>query len=393
MCADAFVRFYTGTFGQSIVFRFLSKGKGWWTMKKVLKFIGLVLLVLVFVVGALIGYLTIDEYKPDDIEDIEINGNAGEEIALSTDNTIMTWNIGYGALGDNADFFMDGGKHVYSSDKNRVKENLSAIAAEISKVDPDILYLQETDRSASRSYFIDEFQTICDCVTSKVAGGQNVFTPNFKVAFVPLPVPPIGKVYAGIGAMSAYKLDSAQRFALPCPFTWPLRTMNLKRCLEVMRAPIKDSDKELVMINLHLEAYDEGEGKVAQTNMLKETMLSEIEKGNYVIVAGDFNQTFSNTDASMYPTLEGMWESGPINEEEFGDKIKFYADSSVPTCRSLDKVLIEATEKDPQHFQYYMLDGYIVSTNVEVKEVKTLDLGFKNSDHNPVVLRFSLKAE
>ena len=193
--------------------------------------------------------------------------------------------------------------------------------------------------------------------------------------------------------MSAYKLSSAQRYALPCPFTWPLRTINLKRCLEIMRAPINGSDKELVLINLHLEAYDEGEGKIAQTNMLKEIMQGEVEKGNYVIVAGDFNQTFSNTDVSMYPCLEGMWESGLINEEEFGNSIEFYADNSVPTCRSLDRSLVDAPEKDPQHFQYYMLDGYIVSSNVEVKEVKTLDLGFKNSDHNPVVLNFVLKAE
>lgn len=362
-------------------------------MKKVLKVIGLILIVLLFVVGTLIGYLTIDEYKPADIEDLEMVGNEGEEITLSQEHTIMTWNVGYGALGDNADFFMDGGKKVYSSDKTRVGENLKAIAAKITEVNPEILYLQETDRSASRSYFIDEFQTIRDDVSAPVAQGQAVFAPNFKVAFVPLPIPPIGKVYAGIGTMSAYKLSSAQRYALPCPFTWPLRTINLKRCLEIMRAPINGSDKELVLINLHLEAYDEGEGKIAQTNMLKEIMQGEVEKGNYVIVAGDFNQTFSNTDVSMYPCLEGMWESGLINEEEFGNSIEFYADNSVPTCRSLDRSLVDAPEKDPQHFQYYMLDGYIVSSNVEVKEVKTLDLGFKNSDHNPVVLNFVLKAE
>ena len=362
-------------------------------MKKVLKFIALVFIVFVFVVASLIGYLTIDEYKPDEIEDLEMVGEAGEEIELGRESTIMTWNAGYGALGDNADFFMDGGKKVYSSDKERVQENLQAISDKIAEIDPDILYLQETDRSASRSYFIDEFETIRTSSEAAVTNGQCVFAPNFKVAFVPLPIPPIGKVYAGVGAMSKYKLDLAQRYALPCPFTWPLRTMNLKRCLEIMRAPVKNSDKELVLINLHLEAYDEGEGKIAQTNMLKEIMLNEIDRGNYVICAGDFNQTFSGTDISMYPVLEGMWKAGLINEEEFGDNIEFYADNSVPTCRSLDRALTDTAETDPQHFQYYMLDGYIVSKNVQVKEVKTLDLGFKNSDHNPVILNFTLIGE
>ena len=48
---------------------------------------------------------------------------------------------------------------------------------------------------------------------------------------------------------------------LPCPFSWPTRIANLKRCLLVERIPIADSDKELVLVNLHLEAYDDGEGK------------------------------------------------------------------------------------------------------------------------------------
>ncbi|MBE5831933.1 MAG: endonuclease/exonuclease/phosphatase family protein [Butyrivibrio sp.] len=362
-------------------------------MKKLLKFTGLFLIVLLFAAGSLLGYLTVDEYKPDGVEEIEITGEALAEISPGKESRMMIWNIGYGALGDNADFFMDGGRMVYSADEERVRENLRAISDKITEVNPDILFLEETDRSSSRSYFMDELQTIIDETDCAASKGQSTFAPNYKVAFVPLPIPPIGKVYAGLGTMSAYKLSSAERYALPCPFSWPLRTINLKRCLQVMRAPVSGSSKELVLINLHLEAYDEGEGKIAQTNMLKEIMLNEINKGNYVIAAGDFNQTFSNTDTSMYPCLEGMWESGIIDTGDFGSELDFYSDNTVPTCRSLDRVLIDAADKDPQHFQYYMLDGYIVSSNVEVKEVKTLDLGFKNSDHNPVVMRFELKAE
>ena len=46
-----------------------------------------------------------------------------------------------------------------------------------------------------------------------------------------------------------------------------------------MRLPIENSEKELVLINLHLEAYDDGEGKIAQTNMLKEIMKEKASKG------------------------------------------------------------------------------------------------------------------
>lgn len=47
-------------------------------------------------------------------------------------------------------------------------------------------------------------------------------------------------------------------------------------------------------------AYDDGEGKLAQTKMLSDLLQKEVEKGNYVIAAGDFNQSFSNVDTGAY---------------------------------------------------------------------------------------------
>ena len=358
-------------------------------LKNVLKVIGAILLILVFVVVTFVGYLTVDEYKPADVETIEIEGKSAGLIELQKENTILSWNVGYGALGDNADFFMDGGKMVNTADKERVTQNLSDIADCIDSVNPDILFLQELDRNSTRSSFIDEL-TALDTGSTNVLDYQTAFAPNYKVAFVPLPVPPIGKVLAGLATASKYQIDVAERYALPCPFTWPLRTINLKRCLQVMRAPVSGSDKELVLINLHLDAYDSGEGKIMQTNMLKNLLQSEVEKGNYVIAGGDFNQIFSNTDTSAYPQLDVDWKPGAIDVTEFGDDFVFATDSSVPTCRSLDRILVSAENKDPEHFQYYMLDGYIVSSNVEIGEITTLDLGFKASDHNPVVMKFTL---
>jgi hypothetical protein len=38
-----------------------------------------------------------------------------------------------------------------------------------------------------------------------------------------------------------------------------------------------------------------------------------------------------------------------------------------------------------------VIDGFIVSPNVTVDTVETLDFGFQNSDHNPVYITVSLK--
>ena len=38
-----------------------------------------------------------------------------------------------------------------------------------------------------------------------------------------------------------------------------------------------------------------------------------------------------------------------------------------------------------------MIDGFVVSDNIKVKNIETLDLGFIYSDHNPVAMEFVLK--
>lgn len=339
---------------------------------------------LLLIVVTVLGYLTMDEYNPDDVEKLEVENYGGKILKTDKPIRIMTWNIGYGALGDNADFFMDGGQMVNTATGERVRYNLDGMIDRIDEINPDILLIQEIDRNSTRSHFIDEYEYIKKNSGSFVAKNQSSFAYNFKVSFVPYPIPPIGKVEGGIATYSSYEIDDAKRIKLPCPFSWPIRTGNLKRCLQVMRMPIEGSEKELVLINLHLEAYDDGEGKIAQTNVLKELMSEELNKGNYVIAGGDFNQVFSNIDTSGYPVLENNWEAGAIDVAEFGDDFQFVTDVSNPTCRSLGEVYADAQDKSPEAFQYYVIDGFIVSGNIEVHNLRTHNTVFQYSDHNPV---------
>ena len=347
----------------------------------------IVLLVLVLAVG-LVGVLTIGEYRPDDVETIISSGGVDEaqaDLPAGGDQIrVVTWNIGYGALGDNADFFMDGGKGVMTADLDRVNENMDAIISGLQEFDPDIVLLQEVDLNSKRSHHVDETQMLRD----GLPGLDTTFAFNFKVPYVPYPLPPMGKVQSGLLLMSRYTMTGSERISLPCPFSWPIRTCNLKRCLMANRIPVADSDKELVVIDLHLEAYDSGEGKIAQTKALLSVLEEERAKGNYVIAGGDFNQLFSNVDASAYPVYEGKWQPGIIDAADFGDNWTLVMDPSVPTCRSLDQPLEGA---DLSNFQFYMIDGFIVSDNVEIKSVETKDMGFKATDHNPVVMDVVLK--
>lgn len=358
------------------------------TWQKVLRAILIIIICIALAFVAFLGFLTATEYRPADREALKVSGSSSSEISEGDQITAMTWNIGYGALGDNADFFMDGGSSVNTADKDRLNENMKGIIKEIQSVDPDVGFFQEVDKDSTRSHHVDESKML----RNALGGYDSTFATNFKVAWIPYPLPMIGKVNGGIETFSRYGIADATRIQLPCPFSWPVRLGNLKRCLAVNRVKLKDSDKELVLVNLHLEAYDNGEGKKKQTEMLRNVLQRETAKGNYVIAAGDFNQIFSSVD-NPYPVLDGMWKAGAIDTSSFNDSLQFCMDNSTPSCRSLDQALDTAKSRSPEDFQYYIIDGFIVSSNITVDSLQTQDLGFKNSDHNPVVIKLTLNEQ
>ena len=354
-------------------------------IKRILKAVDCVLICLLLLVALGLGVLTILEWRPKDTEEVSLDGaGTRKEISAGDELTVMIWNVGYGALGDNADFFMDGGTMVETASEQRVRENMKGITETMARISPDILFVQEIDRHSARSHFIDESVILRDTFPEMTSS----FANNFRAVYVPYPIPPIGQVDSGLLTMTSLDAASARRVQLPVPFSWPIRMANLKRCLLITRVPVQGTEKELVLINLHLEAYDDGTGKTLQTAMLKEIMQQEVSQGNYVIAGGDFNQLFSSVDAGLYPVREGMWTPGIIDVSDFGDSFRCLADAGVPTCRSLDQPYAGA---DAAGFQFYMIDGFIVSDHIQVQSLQTLDEQFVFTDHNPVVMRFVLE--
>ena len=350
-------------------------------MKKLLKVIGLLLLLVVVAAAGLIAYLTVTEYRPSAREAAPIPAASVEAKDFSGSTVrVLTYNTGYAGLGDNADFFMDGGKNVKATDEPRVRGNMAEIEALIAQTGADYTLLQEVDLDSARTYGIDQISTyFLD------TGLNATYALNYCCAFVPFPLPPIGKVNSGVETLSPYDFAESERVALPCPFSWPVSTANLKRCLLVSRTPVAGSDRELVIVNLHLEAYDDGAGKLAQTEMLLSVLEEEYAKGNYVIAGGDFNQTFPGS-LDAYPVSDPtLWMPGVLEESMLPDGWQFVWDDSTPTCRLLN------APYDPDSAQHYVIDGFILSPNVSLSAVETMDLGFHASDHNPVLLEAVLQ--
>lgn len=346
-------------------------------LKKILKILLIFVLAVVVLAGGFLGYLTITEYSPEPVEDAEILGtNTNDMVKYNEDITIVSWNIGYGALGKDSDFAMDGGGNAPVADEAKVGEYLAGIRATLDEqADASIYMLQEVDSNSSRSYSIDERADLSKAV--------NAYAMNYSCPFVPYPWPPLGKVNSGLYTASDFGLIKAERISLPCPFSWPLRIANLKRCLLVTYLPLEDNDSYLVIVNQHLEAYTDPEGREGQMKQLMEFIQEEFEKGNYVIAGGDFNQTFPDTLAQYPNTHPENWEPGVLEWDSIPEGFQYAFDPSTPTCRLLNQPYDPA---DTEGTQYYVIDGFILSPNLQLVSVETLDEGFENSDHNPVKL-------
>ena len=352
--------------------------------KKVFKIVLIVLGAVLLLAAGLILWLSVCEFKPADVTDVKVESNSqvGEfSPFLDQELTVISWNIGYAGLGKDSDFFMDGGENVSSADQDTVTASLLGIYKQLYTGDNQagIYMLQEVDKNSARTYGMDE----SDCLGIY----NSTYALNYSCPFVPYPLPPIGRVNSGLLTTTMYDIDSSERISLPCPFDWPVSTANLKRCLLVSYLPIEGSSSKLVIVNLHLEAYDDGEGKIAQTKQLREFIQSEYEKGNYVIAGGDFNQVFPG-GIEKYPNEHPeLWEPGIITEDIMPEGWSLAYDLETPSCRLLNQPY---DPEDIENTQYYVIDGFIISPNVELISAETLDAGFEFADHNPVQLKVKL---
>ncbi len=355
-------------------------------MKKVLKRIFLTLAILLGLVllGAVVlfTWLTITEFRPEAEESVSVANNS-DALLQKDEFTLLSWNLGYCALGKESEFFMDGGKEVRPDSESVIKKNYEGILGVIRQEDPDFLLLQEVDSDSKRSYNMDQVSGLRGAL-----GLPSAYALNYKCSYVPYPLPTIGKVNSGVLTFSRSRIEEATRISLPCPFSWPVSVANLKRCMLVTRIPLEGEEKEFVLVNFHLEAYDDGEGKKAQTEQLLDFLKKEYEKGNYVVAGGDWNQVFPGTLDHFPNTHADLWTPGVLEELPEGWSYAYQEDGQ--TCRLLNKPYDPA---DTEGTQYYVIDGFLVSPNVEIREVRTLtELDFEYSDHNPVRLTIHLGA-
>lgn len=364
------------------------------TLKNVLKAALLIAAALVTVALVYALYVIITYSRIDDETELEVANNTTLTLRDNKEYTIVTYNVGFGAYSPSYSFFMDtstwkSGKvttGLYGKGLSRAdaENNTEGSAAVLKDLDADFILLQEVDTPSTRSYGVDmksyyekTFPEMC-----------STFAVNFHSSWLNLPLlDPHGVANAGLLTLSYYRCSEAVRISYPVSDS-VTKVADLDRCFSLQRYSVKNG-KELVVINSHMSAYDEGGViRTQQLEMLIEKMEEEYEKGNYVIVGGDFNHALGDEYVSAFPSemVKPDWVS-ILNDEDLPSSFRIVKPStgfSYATCRTADIPYTKGVSYET------VVDGFLVSGNIEA-ESEVIDTGYAWSDHQPVLMKFILK--
>ena len=364
-------------------------------MRKLLRFLGWVIgLFLVYVIVVLL-FGTFTDWQPEGTDPLAANAGQRAEKTMIQDSVLrfMTWNVGYGGIGDKDFFFYNqpGGfwwtkPGTVRMSEERVVANVAGHGTTVQEKGGDFVLLQEVDTAARRSHYINQL----DLLRSVKPEYSAYFAPNFVSKRVPLPIlqpwDHYGYVVGGLVSLAAYQPASAERIQLPGEYPWPTKLFQLDRCALRQVFPVKGG-KELAVYNIHLSAYDKaGNIRRQQMQAVRAAALADYKAGRYVVVGGDWNQLPPGFNLfSLNPTLKRVEPPKVVDFEFMPPGWKYAYDPANASVRKSD------VPYDAHRTLRSVIDFFLVSPNVRIRKVEGVEHAFKYSDHQPVVMEVELE--
>ena len=352
-------------------------------MRVILKTILFLVILAALLFGGIILFDTVTEYKPTQKEILETSGKGYSQVMQDSIISVFSWNIGYCGLGKDMDFYKDGGKGVRPTEE-QFQKYLNGALNLISKYDSsDIFILQEVDTSSKRTYYVNEASFINQFLPLY----SSVFAKNYDVRFVPFPLyNPMGDVVSGIMTLSKIKPQEAFRNPYASNYSWPKNVFLFHRCLIYTKYKMKGG-KFLVVLNTHNSTYnDDAKQREEESEAIRTMMLDEYNKGNFVIVGGDWNRNPPGFDCTKFSdgnvgrTIESALGSGFLPTSW-----KCIYDDSKPSNRDVNEPYVKGKTKTT------IIDYFIISPNLELIYNKTITSGFEFSDHQPIYMKVRAK--
>ncbi|MCK5867214.1 MAG: hypothetical protein KAG14_02330, partial [Mycoplasmataceae bacterium] len=328
----------------------------------------------------------------------------------------------------------------------------------------DFAFFQEVDKPSVRSFYKDQTKIVANMFNEGKKSGKGYdvnFVNNLKVNVLPVPLfDPIQQVDGGVLTASRFHMTNQQRIWLGTKGMGIKAYFNLKRAINYTEYNVQ-AGKKLIMANVHMSSFPQDkEKRIKELNVLKANLIKWRSEGKYIIVGGDWNTDIANifktAKDSHFPNFpqDKLWETntgGMLQntiafagntssndiyapkrnlKDQYGMKrplaklsvpfynwlleqsktpgngFKFAVDATMnhASNRFTDQIWSGAKGTDAQFdSKGSIIDGFLVSDNVIVKNITTLQQGwhknpyntahpylFADSDHNPSIMKFNL---
>jgi endonuclease/exonuclease/phosphatase family metal-dependent hydrolase len=283
--------------------------------------------------------------------------------------TVMTYNIGYLSG-------MTNNQPVIRPKKIFFENNMNTFLHLLNEIQPDFLGFQEIDFHSRRSYDIDQMRTIAE----RAGYAYAARAVNWDKRYVPFPYwPPavhFGRMLSGQAVLSRWPILAAQRIVLQKPQNSPFyyNAFYLDRLVQAVK--IKAAHREIVILNIHLEAFDR-ETRENQAKKVLDIYRSYQDRFPTLII-GDFN--------SVPPKAPQKKNFLDEPETDFSHDQTLQLFLREPGLSAADLTSLTFPTLHPTR----KLD-YIFYSPEKIELLRTFVLGINSSDHLSVAMQFSIK--
>jgi endonuclease/exonuclease/phosphatase family metal-dependent hydrolase len=244
---------------------------------------------------------------------------------------IVTYNIGYGS----------GKKNNLGAilSREEVLANLDSMVERLKTPRPDLLFLQEVDFHAHRTFDTNEFRYLAE----KLEMPYGAYVVTWNKRYVAWPYWPFsghfGRMVSGQAVLSRYPILSQQLIEFPKPSGNPFwyNWFYLDRI--VQHLTLKIGEREASVYNLHLEAFSV---ETRREQLEKVGQLAKADPTELKLVAGDFNLAdpiksgIVDDDADRTGLLRDFAKNTGFQSE--GPQAPFYSFSSWDPVKRIDHV-------------------------------------------------------
>jgi len=280
---------------------------------------------------------------------------------------VLSWNLGFGGCGEGAEFYPDGGHRFIPSSRRDARRYVQGIGAFLEKAGADLFLLQEAARPSVMNRGLDLLAVLKQSLPER----WQAYSPEVSMAFPRLSV--------GLAAFAPGPPSRVERLELPGDKRW------WRYHLLIARFPLKGNSGELVLADVHLSAFDPAAGlRRTQLEALTTFLEAEARRGAHVVLGGDWNMLLAETRFPHTTPERYLFWLHPLPAGFPPPGWRLAADDRVPSVRTLERPYARGENYTA------VIDGFLVSPNVTVLEVRTDELGFRFSDHQPVTVRLRL---